>query len=430
MSHILRELQEKIESNFKINKPYGVILSGIVGCGKTTMVEKMIEGWSGQYDVFSFTGDSSQFRQAIREDSEYLYKQVIAQTSRVALIFIDEVQKCEEIFDAIKIAYDRGKISFIVSGSNPAYLATVARKRLQRRADFLTLSAISLRELIFHNQFYSPVAELNFEKILWTQTDLSKINFSPFRMSDQIIALCKQYFIYGGLPLSLIANDPEQKLMQIRLTVERGFELMSADNNSLADAIRSELSHLHSKEFAYKNIFEKTRTKKRNAINDVIDQLINHGYLIKKKPFLNDDQRTSYLSIFSYTDPGIVSYLTGDYDWERVAGSRVEGYIHERLAVFIANSPFKASLHYYKPYTVDANDKVKYQSGEVDFIFEHGKRIIPIEVKSSFGLSNMELNKIESFIKTHRSIFGIVIYGGAPHFDLKKNLLFWPYWLV
>ncbi len=205
---------------------------------------------------------------------------------------------------------------------------------------------------------------------------------------------------------------------------------MSTDNNSLADTIRIELAHLHAQEFAYKNIFEKTRTKNRDVINQFIDQLVNNGYLVKKKPLLLDGKRTSYLSIFSYIDPGIVSYLTGDYHQDSSMGTRVEGYIHERLSQFIANSSFKSELHYFKPYTIDANDKVKYQSGEVDFIFQHGKYLLPIEVKSSFNLSNLDLSPLENFIKKYKVPMGIVIYGGVPHIDLQKKILFWPFWLV
>jgi predicted AAA+ superfamily ATPase len=430
MTYIYRELQEKIKSQFEDESAKGLILSGIVGSGKTTMVEFILDLWKDRFEVFAFTGDSSRFRELIRNDTEYLYNFVRSKTTQSALLFVDEVQKCEEVFDAIKIAFDRGKISFIVSGSNPSYLGTVARKRLQRRAELFVMAPFSLPEVMTAKNLIPKIDFFEFERILWHEKNPGQIDFPKLTMNEGIRDLAIEYFIYGGLPLSYLTKKKDQKLVQIRLMVERGIELMSADNNYLADTVRIELAHLHSQEFAYKNIFEKTRIKNRDQINLIIDQLINHGYLVRKKPIFLENNRTSYLSIFSYTDPGIVSYLTGNYDWSSVAGQRVEGYIHERISILIANSPFKSSLHYFKPYTIDANDKVKYQSGEIDFIFQHGRRIIPIEVKSTFQFENLNLTPIAKFMSSNKVAFGIIIYGGVPFFDKERKLLFWPFWLV
>lgn len=66
-----------------------------------------------------------------------------------ALCFVDEVQKSEAVFDAIKVAWD-GSIDFIVSGSNPEYLETQASMRLQRRSVRFDLKPLSLPEILKH----------------------------------------------------------------------------------------------------------------------------------------------------------------------------------------------------------------------------------------------------------------------------------------
>ncbi len=119
--------------------PKGVIVSGIVGAGKTTLVTEVLKELQKTYHVFTFSGDDIQFRKRVAEDSQYLFDYVTSTTTRSALIFVDEAQKTEAVFDALKYAYDQGGISFVVSGSNPHYLATAARKRLQRRAEILQL---------------------------------------------------------------------------------------------------------------------------------------------------------------------------------------------------------------------------------------------------------------------------------------------------
>lgn len=72
------------------------------------------------------------------------------------------------------------------------------------------------------------------------------------------------------------------------------------------------MAHLHSKEFAYSNIFARTRTTRRDRVNKVIDELMNHDYLVRKRPLLLKEHKTSYLSVFSYIDP---EYAPGEIDF-------------------------------------------------------------------------------------------------------------------
>ena len=80
---------------------------------------------------------------------------------------------------------------------------------------------------------------------------------------------------------------------------------------------------------------------------------------------------------------------------------------------------------------MDANDKVKYLPGEIDFILRRGNRVIPIEVKAGRDRSNFNLKNLENLLQENRKIpFGIVLYGGVPYTYHKRRLLFWPWWLV
>lgn len=164
------------------------------------------------------------------------------------MLIVDEVQKSENIFDALKYAFDHSNISFIVTGSNPAYLSTVAKKRLRQTKS------------------------------------IDEIEIPKLTLSSQIQTICQNYLKFGGLPLALLAESTEDKLAEIRLTVERGFELMSHENSNLDDVIRIELAHLQSKEFTYKNILEKTRLRRREIVNKNINELLNHGYVVKNTP--------------------------------------------------------------------------------------------------------------------------------------------------
>lgn len=429
--YIYRELQNYLVNNILTFGPKGYILSGIVGCGKTTMIQSLLIELQSDFEIFQFSGDDIQFRNSVAINSHYLLEQILSKTEKRPFIFIDEVQKSENIFDALKIAFDSRKISFIVSGSNPAYLASIAKKRLQRRAEHLYMLPLSLPEILLSKKMISKDHLFFFQNILLDSEKLDEIPKTQLSLSESISSITNSYLTFGGLPLSYLAQDKSQKLTEIKLTVERGFDLFSVENNQLSEVIKIELAHLHSKEFAYNNIFARIRTNRRDTINKVIDELINHDYIVRKRPLLLKEHKSSYLSIFSYIDPGIVTYLTAEFGENENRGFRIEGYIHARLDHFIKNAPLKYELGYFKPHSVDKNGKVKYATGEIDFIFKKGKKIIPIEVKATENIGQINTAHVMAFLKEHKSAsFGIILYGGVPYKDKKNSLLYWPYWLV
>lgn len=438
--YIERKLQKKLLEVFDGPQKKGLILAGVVGCGKTTLINEILNQLQlrGKYQVFQFSGDDVQFRNSVHEDTAFIHKHIRSQTQGSALIFVDEVQKSEMIFDAIKYAFDHSEASFIISGSNPDYLNTVAKKRLQRRADLLLLEPFSLSELLAHQgSIYLENTDIFREIILPENLKFleKKINMGislTHWAQRQIKTIVEEYLVFGGLPLVYLAANQEDKLIEIRKIVERGFESLSVDNEIVFDTIKIELAKLHSKEFAYQGIFQKTGIKRRDLINTTIDQLINQGYLIKKKPYLEGENRRSYLSIFSYVDPGIVTYLTGVTHVNEIKGQRIEGIVHTRLNSIMANEiPLKSSLFYYKPYTIDINDKVKFKEGEIDFIFKCGESVCPIEVKATDQINNIKVPELEKFVRDNNLPYGVVVYGGVPFWDKgNRKILFWPYWLI
>ncbi len=427
--YIYRELLQKIKTLFLSDSCKGLILTGIVGCGKTTLIEHVLVELSANYEIFSFSGDDAQFRQNVSENSKYILEFVKSKTTKRALVFVDEVQKTEEVFDALKIAFDNGKISFIVSGSNPAYLSTIAKRRLQRRADQIIMLPISLSEIFVYHGYAQSKWVDKFMDIIWKVESLENIKLPTLTVNADMTSRIDEYFIFGGLPLAMMATMDNEKMREIRLTTERGLDLMSIDNDSKVDKIRSELARLHSVEFTYKNILERTRLRRRETINKVIDDLINHGYIVRKKPMLLGTHKESYLTVLSYIDPGIVTYLSPNVAGKE--GQKLEGYVHARLAYQIQNSVFKTELGYFKPFVEDTDKHIRFLPGEIDFIIKYGDRLIPIEVKLINTISNINLDNMKSFLKDHKKApYGIILYGGAPYKNQDERILYWPYWLI
>ena len=429
--YIIRELHENLLRFFRPDSPSGLILAGTVGSGKTTLVKRVLKELEDDFRVFSHTGDDVQFRQAVTRNTRYLHEQVSAQTNRPALIFIDEVQKSELIFDAVKYAFDHTGASFIISGSNPAFLQTEARKRLQRRADLWNLAPFSLGEILCHEKMVEPEWVRQFREVLFNWQNGRDVDI-PLDLNEGIKQVIAGYLCYGGFPLVHLAQDNDARLVEIRKIVERGFELMSVDNETAADTIKLELARLDSREFAYQGVFQRTGLRRRDQINRVIDALINQGYLLKKKPLLVGEDRRSYLNNYSYIDPGIVTYLTGEelLEGDTARGFRVEGYLHNRLRQILQLKALKTQVNYYKPFSIDANNKVKYGAGEIDFVVSIGKRMIPLEAKAGIDRSQVDTSLLVDFIRSRGAAFGIVAYGGLPYWDKRNRVMYWPYWLI
>lgn len=432
--YITRTLHRPLKSIFTSgNQPQGLILAGIVGAGKTTLVKEIVAELEAQLPVFTFSGDSTRFRRAVAEDSLYILDEVRSQTNQPALVFIDEVQKSEAIFDAVKVAFDEGSLSFIVSGSNPHYLHTVAGQRLQRRATFFELSPLTLPEILASNGLIELDASIDFQSLLENFDSAAAAELAStykITITEEFRRIINRYLHLGGLPLAVLNSVESRALAEIRKVVERGFEAFSSSMEGYEDSVRVYLAENHSKEFGYQGIFQRTGLRKRDDINKVIETLLNQGYLLKKKPLVLEQNRRTYLTVYAYSDPGIVSYLTGETEIERTRGSRVEGVVHNRLHHILQVFMTKASLHYFKPYSIGSDDKLKFLQGEIDFLLKHGSKLIPLEVKSTEKASTIDTSFLARFVKERRCKAGIMLYGGVPRWDSEQKILFWPYWLV
>ncbi|MBL7670447.1 MAG: ATP-binding protein [Bdellovibrionaceae bacterium] len=425
---IKRDVSKYLDFYFSQNIKRGLILSGVVGCGKTTVVQDFLTRRNRDEHTIILTCDDTKLRAEVAADSKFIYNMIRNQTSKPVFLFIDEVQKSEDVFDAIKFAYDHLSLNFIVSGSNPDYLNTVAKKRLQRRAEFLMMMPFSLSEILCFENHLSEDVTTVFKRIF---LDLKLPDEIPtISLTHSIEESCKKYFDFGGTPRAYLVEDVQQKMIEVKQVVERGFEALSFGNSSYLDQITVDLANLHSKEFTYQGIFQKTGLRRRENINHKIDQLLNHGYLLKKKPKILVDDRSTYISSYSFIDPGFVTYLTGEFSDEVNQGYRAEGLVFSSLRYFQQMLSFKSEISYYKPYTIDSSSKLKFLQGEIDFIFTLGRKQIPIEVKAGSKSSSFNLNLMKNFMQLTKAPFGIVLYQGAPFFAKKESILFWPYWAI
>lgn len=429
--------------------PNIAIISGTVGSGKTTMVANFLRSPQllKKRQVFTFTLDDVILRRDVASDSFYFVSYVQARSTgaKKSLCFVDEVQKSEAVFDAIKLAWDQG-IDFIVSGSNPEYLETQASVRLQRRSIIIDMKPLSLPEILHHKGHLGPRFDLaNNEDLFFSMLDgsfdhtavLSYIKGLETAPIEKIMKICSNYWLRGGLPKAYLAKTLTQAFQHIQASVERGFAPILQDTMDIFDVITVELAQQTAHEFSYENFFQRIRSKNRDRVNLVISKLMAHGYLKAKRPYIPLG-KTSYFVTYSFIDPGFIAYLTDTTkttpEWE---GSTIESYVHARLDQILSLRARKSTLCYFKPYTVretDGKEEIRFKEGEIDFVVYFGAlssgRSMGIEVKRAIDVDFAGVSCLLQGIEQGDIKFGVVLYGGMPRIEWQRKIIFWPWWLI
>ncbi len=425
MNYIPRQIETEIIRYINSGKPRGIILAGIIGVGKTTLVRQITEKLKDSFACFAFSGDDLKFRQAIAADTTYLLKTIRSRTSDPALVCVDEIQKTPEILDAVKIAFDEENISFIVTGSQPQYLLSQARQRLQRRARAFHLYPFSLNEIYSALNLCDQVSST-----LWVNLLQGDLPESLMELKGDWLSIYndyQKYRLFGTIPLVYREKTKEEKLIAIENIINRGYQPIAGLTQQEEDTILTEIAHLNNREFTYQTILNKTRLKRREKINTVIEFYIQNGILFQRSRKLFTDFKQSYHVIYSFVDPGIAYYICpppGDSKTDN--GFDLESVVHSQINNWQNFYHFPISTYYYVPYYVTPSGQIKYKTASIDFLIETHNSIIPIEVKTTNNLNHISTPVIEELIQSGRAKYGIVFYQGAPWLNKNKSIYYLP----
>jgi len=429
MTYIPRQLETVILDYLNEDVPRGLVLTGLVGAGKTTMIRQICNRLSGRYRIFNFTGDDIQFRLSASMDSRFVLNEVRSQTTERALIFVDEIQKSADILDNLKVALDEGGCSFIVTGSNPAYLRNQAVKRLQRRAIVFDLFPFSLNEIFSARGWVELAGACKLKDLILGDILPEEFLYRSYER-ELVLEALGEYRHIGTIPFVLTGNTLEDKFRLIGQVINRGLPPIEGIDQNIYDIVLTELAKLNEKEFTYQTILQKTRLKRREKIDRILRYLCENGVLFRRSRIIFEPSRISYHFISTFVDPGIVSYLTGRWNRSMDNGFDIQSFVRiglENLKNFV---PLKIEVGYYKPYYITPSGQVKYKDGEIDFIVSVGDRIIPIEVKSAVSINKIDTSLIASFIRERSLRFGIVFYFGETFWDSVKRILYLPVWVL
>lgn len=359
MRYIARNLEKVV---LEVTKEYPVVLvTGPRQVGKTTMLQKLMEGTDRNYVSL----DDLNERNLAKTDPE-MFLQL-----HKPPILIDEVQYAQELFVYIKIHVDKyhNAGDFWLTGSQVSKLMSGIQESLAGRVAVLSLTSLSQAEICGGEMqpFTLDIEELSARRKERTEADTGVIFDRIFRGSMPAIVSEK--------------NSNSQIFYSSYLTT-----YIERDVREVSDAIDS-LTFLHfitavaARCGQILNIAEIARDADINQkqAKNWLGVLETLGLIFYLHPYSNNMlKRLVKTPKLYFYDTGLVCYLTKWSSAETLQSGAMNGAILENYVVAEIR---KTYLNCGKdPYMYYYRDK---DAREIDIILEHDGVLNPIEIKKS-----------------------------------------------
>lgn len=394
----------------KATQDYPVlILTGARQVGKSTLLlnAEPFRNWR------LHTLDDFNVLAQARRDPEGLW----AGTDRVVL---DEVQKAPDLLLAVKQTVDQNpsKYRFALSGSANLLLMKQVSESLAGRAVYFVLDPMALGEI--HSTLPPNILA---RLLVGDFPEESILSEAPPDPSEIILR--------GLMPILLTLDSPqswtrwwdgyvatylERDLRQVAqidalIDFRRMMELVALRSGQLLN--QSEMARdaqmsqptIH----RYLNLLETT-----NLFERLPAFTVSHTSRLLKSPkaFLND--------------PGLAAFLSGYYDLEslhkaREYGAYFETLIYHHLRLLTRLMVPAGRLYFWRTR----------EGTEVDFVIEHGRRTIALEVKMTDTPGFRDTAGLRSFLDEHpNTSAGLLVHGGQEIKRMDQKILAIPWTLL
>lgn len=378
-----------------------VVLSGLRQTGKSTLLQREQAVAAGRA---YHTMDDFALLAAARENPESLLKNAV---------ILDEVQRCPEILLAIKKDVDgnRRPGRFLLSGSANLALLSHVSETLSGRAAYLTLQPMTRREIGGQTDKPPFITEFIQTQVL------------PHGKADPVT---EQEVLAGGLPPACLG--PADGLSEwfrgyVQTYVERDLRQLSQITDLIAFRTLAQLAALRTGQVLVISMLARDAKLNASTAGRYLD-LLEASFLIRRlSPFLKNRSSRLIKSPKLYvTDSGIAAYLAGVDSLEPGQDDLLRGALFE---TYMAQNLF-GLLEAYLP---DAQLAFWHEQGrhEVDFVIEHKRKVMAVEVKAATRWNESDLSGLRAFKeRTPACVAAILAYNGRDAVELDDKLFVIP----
>jgi uncharacterized protein len=354
-----------------------VTIIGPRQAGKTTLAQEVLE----DYDYSNL--EMPEVREVAQKDP----KAYLAQFGDK--VIIDEIQRVPELLSYIQVIVDEKRCNgqFVLTGSHQLRLREAVSQSLAGRTAMLHLLPLSIDELSRHG-----ISSDSFDEYCYT-------GFLP-RIYDQSlrpgVAYSNYYQTYVERDLRQLINVKDVSLFEkfFKLVAGRVGQLM--DFSSLANDVGVDVKTV------------------QNWIS-----ILEASFILFKLPpyFENFGKRLIKSPKYYFTDVGLLCFMLGIREHEQVGRDPLVGSMFENLVVIEAlksryNAGYMADLYFFR----DSN------GNEVDLLWQDGRELVAIEIKSATTFSESQLESLRRFSNSAAPVAQSYLVFNGKNMDLSDNI--------
>lgn len=386
-----------------------VVLTGARQVGKSTLLlnAEPFRDWR-----FHTLDDFDTLRQAHERPQE-----LWAGTDRVVL---DEVQRAPDLLLAIKQAVDRnpGHLHFALSGSAHLLLMRRVSESLAGRAVYFILHPMTLGEM-----HQVPPSNILARAMAG---DWPEEGTLPEDLPDPTA-----YLLRGFLP-PLLTLDSSQAWTRwwdgyVATYLERDLRQFSQIDNLLDFRRLMELLALRSGQVLNQSELGRDAQISQSTVHRYMN-LLETTHLFERLPAYTAS-RTSRLMKSPkafWNDPALAVFLAGHFAADdlrraREFGAYLETMMFHHLRVLAGLMTPPARLYFWRT-----------RNGqEVDFVMEHGRRLLAVEVKRATQVNYGDAASLRAFLDEYpEACGGLLLYGGRAIRRLGEKIVALPWTIV
>lgn len=433
-------LKWKNESNGKT----ALIIDGARRVGKSFIVEQFAKKEYESYIIIDFANVSQDIKNLFQFDSSDLdlfFQKLSAFYSvklhlRKTLFVFDEVQQFPIARQLIKYLVADGRYDYIETGSLIRLKKNVQEIVIPSEEEHIQMFPLDFEEFLWaiDNENIMPLIRNCFEKKIPLGDALHRKAMNYFR----------QYMLVGGMPQSVLAYLPEKNFEESDKAKRRILDLYRNDIAKFAEGYEDKVyalfdnipSQLSRKEKKY-NLSSISKTARMRSYEDSFIWL-NEALIVN--------------SCFNTTDPNVGLALSAEHNTQKcylgdtgllvtlafgnssfTENELYRAILFDKLEINegmltenIVAQAFRASGH--KLYFYSRSDNENRENHmEIDFLLTKGKKIQPVEVKSSSYKQHKSLDKFTE--KFHsRCAEPIILYG--KDLLIKDGILHLPLYMA
>lgn len=430
-----RKLDTFIEQHYAVNKS-ALLLTGARQTGKTFAVRKYAERHRLNLVEINFYEDESAkiIFEGVQNVKDVLLR-ISAHTKKKislpdTLIFFDEVQKCPEAMTWVKFLVDEGSCRYALSGS----LLGVELKDIRS----VPVGYMAVKE-VYPLDLEEFALSLGLSDEVLSSVRLAWENRFPVDkvVHESLLKLVQLYLVVGGMPavvqayidtndLNVVEEKQREILSLYRWDIGQYDPNRKLKINEIYDLIPSELD-TKNKRFILKNLNERARfTRYEDSflwLKDAGVAIPTYNVNKPSVPLKLDEQRNLFklflndvgLLACQYASGIQLKLLSGELGVN--FGAVYENFVAQELVAH-GFGGYGHNLYYFS----------SKKQGELDFVIEEGRHVIPVEVKSGKdyerhnALRNVMANEDYAIQKAY------VLCNG--NLSVKERTLYLPVYMI